>query len=101
MLPDIINALFELFGGFFILNHCRVLWRDKEVKGVSIISTIFFTLWGLWNLYFYPSLGQWWSFVGGIMIVIANFIWVGLLIKFSGVLTQLGNICQKVITFRN
>lgn len=83
MLPDLINASFEFLGGFFILNHCRVLWKDKQVKGISVISTIFFTLWGVWNLYYYPSLGQWWSFAGGLLIVFSNFLWVFLLIKFS------------------
>ena len=40
---DLINSLFELFASFFVLNNCRVLYKQKEVKGVSIISTAFFT----------------------------------------------------------
>jgi hypothetical protein len=82
MLADIINGAFELLGGFFILNHCRAVIRDRAVKGVSIISTIFFTSWGVWNLYYYPSLGQWWSFVGGLFIVAANAYWIALMLKY-------------------
>lgn len=83
MIPDLINGLFEAAGGFFVLNHCRVLSKDKKVKGVSILSTVFFTSWGVWNLYYYPHLGQWLSFVGGLFIVLANSLWIGLMLKYK------------------
>lgn len=82
MLADYINGAFELLGGLFVLNHCRAVVRDKAVAGVSIISTIFFTSWGVWNLYYYPSLNQWASFVGGLFIVAANMVWIGLMLKY-------------------
>lgn len=81
-IPDLINGGFELWGGFSILGHCKAVLRDKAVAGVSIPSVVFFTAWGYWNLYYYPSLHQWWSFSGGILIVIANSIWVALLLKY-------------------
>ena len=74
--------MFEIGGGFFILNHCRVLYKDKELKGVSIISTVFFTAWGFWSIFYYPSLGQWLSFYGGIVITLANLLWVGMMIYY-------------------
>lgn len=83
MLIDYINGGFEALSGFFVLNHCRVLMRDKAVAGVSITSVCFFTLWGIWNLYYYPSLGQMLSFYGGLFIVSANAIYIYLLIKYS------------------
>ncbi len=79
---DLINSMFELGAGIMILNNCRVTIRDKEVKGVSILSVAFFTLWGFWNLYYYPSLNQHLSFVAGILIVTANVWWVYLLMKY-------------------
>jgi uncharacterized membrane protein YfcA len=76
IMADIINGLFEVFASLFIfLNICK-LYKDKQVKGVSIISVIFFTLWSIWNLWFYPSLEQWWSFIGGIGVMITNTFWV-------------------------
>ncbi len=81
--PDLINGIFEILGGFFILNHCRVLYADKSVKGVSILSTVFFCSWGLWNLFYYPSLNQWYSFYGGVFITLANFLWISLLLKYK------------------
>lgn len=82
---DLINGSFEAVAALFTLNHCRVLLRDRAVAGVSIASMAFFTGWGVWNLWFYPHLGQAWSFAGGVLLVIANAIYVALLFRFSGV----------------
>lgn len=83
--PDLINGSFEAVAALFTLNHCRVLLRDRAVAGVSIASMAFFTLWGVWNLWFYPHLGQTWSFAGGVLLVAANAVYVVLLCRFSGV----------------
>jgi hypothetical protein len=81
-IPDLINAAFEFSGGYFVFRHCLAVKRDKAVKGVSIISTVFFALWGWWNIYYYPSLEQWASFYGGIAISAANMYWIYLLMKY-------------------
>lgn len=75
-LPDLINGLFELFGGVSIWLNVRRILADKKVRGVSLVATAFFTSWGWWNCYYYPSLGQWLSFVGGVVIVTANSVWI-------------------------
>lgn len=74
--PDLGNALFELAAAFFIMNHARAVWKSKQAHGISIISTVFFALWGSWNLYFYPSVGQYLSFYAGILVMFANLFWV-------------------------
>lgn len=76
MLGDIINGLFELSAGFLILNNCRILYNDKRVRGVSIFTTFVFAIWGYFHLFYYPSLNQWLSFAGGILVVLANTLWV-------------------------
>lgn len=81
--PDLINGTFEALAGLMVLNHCRVLAKDRAVAGVSIASVIFFALWGVWNLWYYPHLGQIWSMVGGIFVVLANLIYVAMLIRFT------------------
>ncbi len=83
MTPDIINGLFECLGGIFITLSIIKLHKDKSVRGVSLYPVAFFSVWGYWNLYFYPSLGQWWSFWGGIGVVVMNTIWLGQLIYYS------------------
>lgn len=79
---DLVNGTFEAAGGLFVLNHCRVLYRDKQTKGVSLVSTGVFFAWGLWNLLYYPSLGQWASFAGGLVIVSANCLWLMMAIHY-------------------
>ena len=82
-IPDFINGSFEFLAGFMVLLHCRKVLKDKDVKGVSIPATMFFTAWGFWNLYFYPHLDQWLSFYGGLFIVSANLFWVILMLKYK------------------
>jgi len=81
MNADLINALFEVMGCFFILGHCSTLLKDRKVAGVNIYSSAGMTAWGFWNIYYYPSLDQWASLVGGIGIVMANALYVVLLLK--------------------
>lgn len=81
-LQDYVNGVFELVGGFILLLNCYRLYVDKQIKGVSVSVVAFFTLWGYWNLYYYPSLNQWCSFFGGVLIVIANTLWVSMAIYY-------------------
>lgn len=83
MTPDAINGAFELLGALFILPSIVKLHREKKVCGVSWIHAAFFWSWGLWNCYFYPALGQWSSFVGGILLFAANTVWTAQLIYYS------------------
>lgn len=78
MLPDHINGLFEFAGGVILLKNAKAIIRDKRLAGVSWLPVLFFSAWGLWNLYYYPSLGQWWSFAGGIFVCTTNWVWLAL-----------------------
>ena len=49
---DIINSLFEICGGFFIIPSILNLLKEKKVSGVNWLTVIFFTSWGIWNLFF-------------------------------------------------
>lgn len=79
---DAVNACWEMVGTLLVLNHCRAVLRDREVAGVSIVSTAAFSGWGLWNLYYYPSLGQWASLLGSVGMGAANLMYVALLVRF-------------------
>ena len=80
---DLANGILETCGGLFILLSVRKLLHDRMVRGVSWVHVTFFAVWGLWNLYYYPSLGQWISFAGGVLIVSANVVWVVLLLHYT------------------
>jgi hypothetical protein len=79
---DAINGLFELSAGFFVLNHCRVLHAHKQVRGVSLTSSGFFLIWGVWNMYYYPALNQPLSFYGGVFVVAANAFYLGMMLRY-------------------
>jgi len=75
-IPDAINGGLELAGGLFIGLSCYKLWQDKIVRGISWLHMAFFAGWGYWNLYYYPQLDQWFSFAGGMVVVVTNTLWV-------------------------
>lgn len=77
-LPDLINAVFEFGIGLLGWTNVRALMRDKHVKGTNWMVQFWVTAWGAFNLYYYPHLNQWLSFVGGLSIFGANTTWVGL-----------------------
>lgn len=83
MFADLTNGLFELCAVPFIIMSIAKTQKNKSSEGVNWLHPTYFTLWGIWNLYYYPSLNQWVSFLGGLAIVIANIVWVTLLIKYN------------------
>lgn len=80
---DLINGLFELGGAILLWLNVMRLHRDKCVRGVHPAPTVFFACWGLWNLLYYPSLGQWFSTAGGAMLVIVNIIWIAQMVYYE------------------
>jgi hypothetical protein len=83
MNDDFINGVFQALAAVMVLNNVRALHRDREVRGVSIASTVFFFVYGIWNLRYYPLLGQWWSFAGGVLVTLANCLCVGMMIYYT------------------
>jgi hypothetical protein len=84
MTSDIINSLFEGGGAALLTLNVRRLYRDKTLSGVSIFPTIWWNLWGFWNVYYYRALHQSLSWVAGLAVVTLNTIWV-VLALFYGV----------------
>jgi hypothetical protein len=82
-MTDLINSLFEAFAALAILNHARIGIKNKNVGGVSISSTAFFTAWGIWNVWYYPSIEQYYSFCAGMAVLLANFVWLTVLYRFT------------------
>lgn len=76
--PDLINGGFEFFGAVCAWGNVAKLRKDRDVKGVTVWGMAFFWSWGLWNLYYYPHLGQWASFGAGCLLAAGNFAWLGM-----------------------
>lgn len=81
--PDLANGLFEFGGSIFTWLNVRQVHRDRGYAGIYLPGIVFFTSWGVWNLYYYPHLGQWWSFTGGLSIVTANCFWIGSMVYWG------------------
>ena len=83
MTPDLINAVLELIGGLFILFSVVKLYQDKSVKGISWVHVFFFSIWSVWNLFYYPALNQPLSFYGSFLLCVCQFIWLGQIIFYT------------------
>jgi hypothetical protein len=83
MTPDTVNGLFEFGGVFAIALSVHNLHSAKIVRGVSWPHVAFFTTWGFWNLFYYPSLEQWFSFSCGLALVAVNAIWLAQILYYS------------------
>ena len=81
-MADTINGLFEMIGGAFVALNVIRLYRDKLVRGVSPIAIGFFTVWGYWNLYYYPSLSQLWSSLGAGSVALVNTTYLFMMIYY-------------------
>lgn len=79
---DVINGVYEALAGVFLGLNCLTLYRDKKVRGVSVIATAFFSSWSWWNLYYYPNLNQWASFVGGLVVVWFNTLYIVMMVYY-------------------
>lgn len=82
MSADLINAAFEAFSALMVADHCRILLRDRTVRGVSLLAVAFFTAWGGRNLYYYPALGQSLSGACALLVLLANATYLTLALRF-------------------
>jgi hypothetical protein len=80
---DAINAVFEGGGAIFLCLNVRRLLKDKSVKGVSLLTTSWWTAWGFWNVYFYSAVNTPASFYAGIAVVLVNAVWLGLAVHYA------------------
>lgn len=82
MRVDYVNAIFEGGGACIQLLNVRQLLRDRTVRGVHWLPLSFWTAWGYWNIFYYPSLDQWLSFTGGLGVVACNTVNLYLMWRF-------------------
>lgn len=83
MSGDQINATFELLGSWFTWANVIRVYTDKGYAGVYVPAILFFWSWGVWNLFYYPSLGQTWSFWAGVSLNVANAAWLAAMMYYG------------------
>ena len=70
--PDLINGAFEFLAALAVWHNVAILRRTQRFEGMSVLSVAFFTVWGFWNLYFYPHLGQLFSAAAAGAVALGN-----------------------------
>ncbi|VVB53237.1 Uncharacterised protein [uncultured archaeon] len=75
---DIVNCVFEFVSAGVIWLSVWQLWTDKGSKGIHWTQAVFFSLESLWNLHYYNTLGQPFSFAAGIFVFFGNLAWLWL-----------------------
>jgi hypothetical protein len=80
---DGINSVFKYTSGFFIIPTIYNLYQSKNADGISFIHIFFFTLWGVWNLYYFRKLNQPLSMWANIFLVTMNTIWMALVLYYK------------------
>ena len=82
MTPDSVNAVFELVGACFTWRNAYQLQQDKYIRGAYWPAWFFFATWGMWNLWYYPTIQQRLSFWAGALLLTGNLVWCGLALKY-------------------
>ncbi len=80
---DLINGIFESVGGLVMWLNVYKIFKDKIVRGFYLPCCVFFGVWSLWNLYYYPCLNQPFSFIGGVCLASGNCVWLFLAFYFK------------------
>ena len=80
---DTVNGSYECLGGLLVWLNVYRLYKDKIVRGITLTTAGFFATWSWWNLYYYPHLNQWISFIGGLNIGAANLVWILMAIHYT------------------
>jgi hypothetical protein len=80
---DQINAGFEMAGAISRTFDCVQLYRAKRFVGGSLFTAFFFLMWGFFNIVFYPSLGQTYSYLAALALTTMNALWLVMAMYFN------------------
>jgi hypothetical protein len=79
---DSVNAGFELACAILLWLNVRTLYRDKQIKGIALSPNFLYLGAGLWDLYYYPFLNQWISFVACLVYTTGFSLWLGMAVWY-------------------
>lgn len=79
---DLINSCFNMVAALFVLLNCRDIWKRQTVAGHTYPSTIFFSAWAFFSVYYFWDLNQIWTFYANIAMCVANTSLIALVITF-------------------
>jgi hypothetical protein len=68
-------AFLAIMAGMNLWN-CRLLWREKQVKGISPMTVLVRSSANVWQAWFLFQLGQWPAFSAAVPATALNLVWV-------------------------
>lgn len=80
---DQVTAVFQLGAVFFLCVNIFQLYKDRELKGISMFMMTFFTVWGYWGIFMFYTLGQPFSMWTNVGIAGAYTVWLGMAIFYK------------------
>ncbi|HAI17539.1 MAG TPA: hypothetical protein DCM10_05685 [Xanthomarina gelatinilytica] len=81
---DQINSGFIFVAGIFYVLNLLKLIKDKDVKGISKLSIVFFSIWNIWTLFFFLMVTEfWWTIGAYIIVTVLNVVYIILMIKYT------------------
>ena len=80
---DQINSVFIFVASVFYALNLITLIKDKDVKGISKLSIIFFSVWNLWTLFFFVQTSEfWWTIAAYVIVAVLNVIYLFFMFKY-------------------
>lgn len=80
---DQANAALEMGGAFLRTLDCIKLFQHKRFVGGHLGTALYFLLWGVFNVFFYPSLNQVWSFWAALALMVINGLWFVMAVYYN------------------
>lgn len=81
---DQINSGFIFVAGIFYVLNLLKLIKDKDIKGISKLSIVFFSIWNIWTLFFFLMVTEfWWTIGAYIIVTVLNVVYIILMIKYG------------------
>jgi cation transport ATPase len=96
---DQANACLEMGGAFLRTLDCIKLFQDKRFSGGHLGTALYFLGWGVFNVFFYPSLNQVWSFWAAIVLMVMNGLWFVMALYYNHWVNRTFNIDPRVAAF--
>ena len=81
---DTLNSIFIFTASFFYLLNVFKILQDKQVKGYSFSSLVFFCCWNIWNaVFFITATSFFWSKLSAISCAVINTVYVCIAIRYK------------------
>ena len=69
---ELITAAFATVSGSMLFLNLHQAIRDKDIRGVSLVTLWFFTTYATWMVFYFWYLGQYWVVIPAIVNLVAN-----------------------------